>query len=212
MHAASRVLDHLCDNPASSEGREKRQHIAASVRLCVRKAGRWRVPPNWTSGEWMKEMMALGLAAGHEAACQFDPSRGAAAPAFFSTRIMGRLLTRYRQEWSFATRVTNWSQEPEQATLASREPFTSGYYPNHTTDTGLIDAVNQLDETERWLMVQIFWRDRDQSDVARELGVSQPAVSRRYRNVVRKLRNRLLEDSGETALRKPSKVIFPGRW
>jgi DNA-directed RNA polymerase specialized sigma subunit len=50
-----------------------------------------------------------------------------------------------------------------------------------------MEAVDQLPETDRWLVVQIFWKDRDQSELARELGVSQPAISKRYRNIVRRL-------------------------
>jgi DNA-directed RNA polymerase specialized sigma24 family protein len=181
------ALDHLCDFPAGIEGRESKDGVAEILRICVRKAARWRVPPNWTCGEWMKEVVALGLAAAHEASCQFEPSLGR-RPAFFMARIMGRMLTRYRQEWSFAKRISPRTFVPEQISMVA-EPSTGPWYCARCTPADkLLEALSQLEDIDRWLLVQMFWRDRDQNELARELGVSQPAISKRYRNVVRKLR------------------------
>lgn len=133
----------------------------------------------------------MGLAAGYEASCQFDPSRGAPASTFFQARIMGRILTRYRQEWSFAMRVARWIMEREQLSMSRDVASARSNYLRHEPEDRLIDAVNQLGEIDRWLVVQIFWCNRHQTELARELGVSQPAISKRYRNVIRELRGRL---------------------
>lgn len=104
---------------------------------------------------------------------------------------MGRILTRYRQEWSFAMRVARWIMEREQLSMSRDVASARSNYLRHEPEDRLIDAVNQLGEIDRWLVVQIFWCNRHQTELARELGVSQPAISKRYRNVIRELRGRL---------------------
>ena len=160
------------------------------VKACVRRVLHWPVPPNWTGSEWTKEVAAHGEAAAHEACCRYDSSRSPDLGLFVMSRVMGRLLTRYRQEWNFARRVVQWNSESEEnpvETLATR-PHTEAVYDMREAVT---DAIKGLAEPDRWLVVQLFWNDRDQSEIARELGVSQPAISKRYRNIAYQLRSAL---------------------
>jgi DNA-directed RNA polymerase specialized sigma24 family protein len=168
------------------------------VRSCVRRVRNWPVPPNWTGGEWIREVTAHGDAVAHEACCQYDSSYGGEPEVFVRSRVMGRLLTRYRQEWNYARRITPWSVESEEAPVAAMAGAASEDSASDMRQT-VIDAVNRLPETDRWLVRQLFWHDRDQCEVARELGVSQPAVSKRYRNIVRQLRGLLVEMSRRVA-------------
>lgn len=152
------------------------------LRYCVGKVRRWPVPPNWTLSEWMQEVDAHGTAAAYEACCQFDPARGPDEAVFVTSRVMGRILTRYRQEWCFATRFPAWTEGgPEEPAERSER----------NCDEDLRDAVSRLPEADRWLLSQIFWHDRDQQELAKELGISQPAVSKRYRRIVQHLRGSL---------------------
>jgi DNA-directed RNA polymerase specialized sigma subunit len=130
----------------------------------------------------------MGNAAAHEACCQYDSSRGSDPAVFVASRVMGRLLTRYRQEWNFARRVSPWCADCDEI-FPDAVAATSAF----RTREDVMAAVNQLPETDRWLLVQIFWKDRGQNDLARELGISQPAISKRYRKIVRQLRCFLYE-------------------
>jgi DNA-directed RNA polymerase specialized sigma24 family protein len=170
--------------PMMSDPEVRRHAVNAVLRFCSGKVRRWPVPPNWTLAEWMREVAAMGAAAAYEACCQFDPSRGADATVFVTSRVMGRVLTRYRQEWSFAVRFEHWSEN-------SPEPMAIRPVARPDWGENLRDAVDRLPEVDRWLVSQIFWHDRDQSDLAHELGISQPAVSKRYKKIVRQLRCRL---------------------
>jgi DNA-directed RNA polymerase specialized sigma subunit len=49
-------------------------------------------------------------------------------------------------------------------------------------------ALAQLEDLERWMLQRMFWEGRVQGEIARELGVSQPAVCKRKRQVLDKLR------------------------
>jgi hypothetical protein len=153
--------------------------LNAILGCCIAKVRRWPVPPNWTLSEWMQEVAAHGAAAGYEACCQFDPARGADHAVFVTSRVMGRVLTRYRQEWCFATRFAPWSEDSGgEAVPRSSED----------RNENLRDAVSRLPAADRWLVSQIFWHDRDQRDLALEMGISQPAISKRYRRIVEHLR------------------------
>lgn len=181
------------------------RHMGWIVRQCVRRVCHWPVPPNWTGAEWMREVAAHGDAAALEASCQYDATRGGEPAVFLMSRVMARLLTRYRQEWNFARRVTQWSWESDdEAALAAVHVEC----PGDMRQT-VMDAVNGLAETDRWIVVQMMWHDRDQGEIARELGISQPAVSKRYRNAVRQLRSVLPVRAGRP--RASDVLPVPGR-
>lgn len=148
------------------------------VRSCVKRAAHWRVPPNWTLNEWTRELSAHAAAAAHEARCEYDSARGLDSAAFVVSRVMAGLLTRYRQEWRFALRSVDLS-------LASSTASANG---NRLLAAGLKAAVARLPGWDRWLLGQVFWKDRRQSELASELGVSQPAISKKYRRIIDDLR------------------------
>lgn len=52
----------------------------------------------------------------------------------------------------------------------------------------LRDGISQLDEAERHLILQRYWNKMSQAECARELGVSQQAVSYMETKILRKLR------------------------
>jgi len=135
----------------------------------------------------MREVAAHGQAAAHEARCEYDSSRGLEPAVFVRSRVMGRLLTRYRQEWTFARRVAVWGVDASEKPAETRWAKPVSRTKNAMAES-LREALDQLSSRDRWLVVQIFWHERDQHDLARELGVSQPAVSKQYRNIVRRLR------------------------
>lgn len=69
--------------------------------------------------------------------------------------------------------------------------------PSDATDDKLIDkmaicdALNSLDDKDRKLIILRYFRDKTQSEVARELNVSQVQVSRLETKVLSKLKNKL---------------------
>jgi DNA-directed RNA polymerase specialized sigma24 family protein len=179
----------LADATPGFAPREKPLSNPAIVRFCVYKARHWRVPPNWTPAEWANELSAHAAAAAHEAGCQYDASRSSASGTFIISRVMARLLTRYRQEWTFARHLGDSpldceTKTPGQFAREASPARNSAALPEH-----LDAAIGGLPENDRWLLSQIFWYGRGQCDLARELGVSQPAISKRYRKIIVRLRS-----------------------
>ena len=80
----------------------------AVVRRCMRRVRHWRAPPNWSASDWIREATAQATLAalslhhpGARAGTSVDSDDdGTARPS--DGRVLGSVLTRYRQEWSYA--------------------------------------------------------------------------------------------------------------
>jgi DNA-directed RNA polymerase specialized sigma subunit len=62
------------------------------------------------------------------------------------------------------------------------------------SDDSLRHALLELPFADQWLVQQIFWNSVSQDKVARNLKITQQAVSKRKRKIIRKLRQ-LLRDT-----------------
>lgn len=160
------------------------QDVAAGFRWGSIRARSWRTPPNWSFSDWCDEILAAAISSAWQAKQDFDPSRGVPLAEFVSARIKARALTRYRQEWRFAlgtvlsdTEIIERLIDADPTTHSSRAAFES-----------LDRALEQLSGQERWLIDQIFWHHRTETDIAAELQISQPAVNKRKRAALLRLR------------------------
>lgn len=143
---------------------------------CLRRVSAWRIPPNCTYYDWMEEMRAQGAAAGWQAVCEFDATREILREAFVYQRIMAGLLTRYRQDWAVALHCIAWDEANDLPT-AEMLPYTDLY-----------TALALLGEGDRGLLTQLFWKRETEAEIARARHVSQQAVSKRKRTVLKTLR------------------------
>ena len=155
-----------------------------AVEVSLRAIDRWRVPPNWSQCDWREEARAQANLAALEADREYDASRGVPLGAYLHQRVMGSVLTRYRQEWRFARRYTRAEACPAPAAL----PANDGERLEE-----LAVALGELPQRDLWLVGRIFRDGRTEAQVARELGVSQPAVSKRKQTVLCRLGKRLQE-------------------
>jgi RNA polymerase sigma factor (sigma-70 family) len=149
---------------------------------CLQRIRRWRVPPNWSERDWLDQMQAQVASAAWEAERDYDPSRGIPLSVYAHRRAMASALTQYRREWTYSLRCVSELVEAER------------YRPVHAAldqslDTGelLRMTIELLPQSDRWLIQQLFWQGRTQAEVARSLGISQPAVSKRKRAIIKKL-------------------------
>lgn len=149
----------------------------------LRRALSWPVPPNWSFGQWQEELQAVGMETAWLAQQAYDADAAISLTDFVSFRVASRSLHRYRQEWRFALRVVPLGKEIEQdpaGTESGREPELS---------IELRSALEKLHEPERWLIDQLYFVGRTESEIASGLGISQPAVSKRKYAALRHLRS-----------------------
>ncbi len=171
--------------------------IERVVRACRKRLRKWRVPRNWSPADWLDELAEVAWVAGWEAYWDFDPSKGVRLAWFVWARAMQSALTRHRQEWRYiGPLVSEVAEETLDAAEAGNAPENgplSGKNGLPQSDlapvrVALRDAVADLPQGERWLVQQLFWEGRTEAEVARILGISQRAVSRRKKAVMLALR------------------------
>ena len=162
-----------------------------AVGVCLRRIRAWRAPPNWSLFQWREEIEGHALAAACDAQKAYDPTRCVPLGAFIYRRVMARVLTRYRQEWSYAQRCVCelGGEDGECAQCAA---------PAVADHADLEAALASLSTAQRWLVEQLFWQERTESALAAVLGLSQRAVSKRKQVLLGVLR-RWLEDRAAAA-------------
>jgi hypothetical protein len=176
-------------NPCTGKGRRGGNERAAISPLplpvsdsCLRRIFRWRVPPNWSVFDWRNEMQAVAACAAWQAVCDYDPSLGVPFSAFAQQRVLTGTLTRCRQEWAYALRLTPEydpeSSDSRRLVFAASAAFDA--CPRH--------ALARLSQSDLWLVGQLFLRDRTEADIAAQIGITQQAISKRKRSIVKQLR------------------------
>ena len=172
---------------------------------CLRRIRSWHIPPNWSRPDWFEEIGAVAVAAACEAESRFDPLRNVALSSFVHSRVLSRALTRYRQEWAFLQRCRNPAATLREPDQSAREPaVVVGAQDDNPACGELLEAMAELRAQHRWLLRQLFWEDRTEAEIGREMEISQQAVAKRKQAVLRWLRERLNVERG----REDS--LFPG--
>ena len=164
--------------------------LSAAMRRAIRRILSWRIPPNWSAHDWFDEVKAITAAARCQAELDYDFERGVPLSAFLYQRALTCAWTRYRQEWAYALRFMQENGTgcdegaPPPASLPELFP----------PDDSLQYALRELPFADQWLVRQLFWNSISEDNVARNLKITQQAVSKRKRKIIRKLRQ-LLRDT-----------------
>ncbi len=160
---------------------------------CLRRLGAWRVPPHWSARDWIEEMQAQGAAAACQAARDYDPGRGVPWGAFVRQRVLASLLTRHRQEWSYARHCPPAAPAGDGADRGGAAP------PSPRVDEALRASLARLAEPDRRLIEHLFWHGCTETDVASELGVAQSTVNKHKRAILLHLRRAIGSPGGARA-------------
>jgi hypothetical protein len=152
------------------------------VGSCLRRIFRWRVPANWSVSDWRNEMRAEAACAAWQAVCDYDPSLGVPFHVFARSQVLISTLTRYRREWAYALRSTQ-EYDPESSYSKLLDSAASEVFRDW-----LGPALARLPKLDLWLIEQLFLRDRTETDIAAQIGITQPAISKRKRAIVMQLR------------------------
>lgn len=159
---------------------------------CFRRAKRWRTPPHWASDEWQEELLATAWAALWEGV-----SEGIREEAALRRFIMAALMRRYRDEWNYGVR---WvapngdsgnedGEDPmDEAEFLEVEGAAEDESEAVWVAVIIRRALAQLPEQDRYLIERRFWDGATERELARELGISQPAVHKRLSRILERLR------------------------
>lgn len=170
------------------------------VEECLREVSCWDVPPNWAKSDWLEEMKSVALFALWVAICSYDSNRQVPMDKFVKVKVKAALLQRYREEWRFAKRCCN-IQLPSDTENSEEGSSSVEKIPDEIDETifwwhiEVRDILSRLPPEEHYLLERLFIDGASEQQVAEELGISQPTVSRWKRKVLQKLRNMLSEQT-----------------
>jgi RNA polymerase sigma factor (sigma-70 family) len=166
--------------------------LSATLDRCLKRICGWQPPPNWSAADWYHEITAHANCAVCQAERDFDPSRGVPLGGFAYQRVLARAFTRYRQEWTYARRHTSDSERGECAETSRLDGALVAPEPTGCSHADLHAALASLPAIDRSIIEQIFLHERTETELARRIGISQPAVNKRKRLGLVKLREALL--------------------
>ncbi len=166
------------------------------LKKALEQARQWRCPPHWHSDDWREELLAVAWAALWEGV-----NNGIRSDAELHRFVVAALMRRYREEWNYGTR---WVQTPPQQQEGENGEGETGWdlwdwvssEAEEEDDRQEIDwsamvirqALAQLSEEERYLIERRFWDGATERELAKELGISQPAVHKRLKQIVERLK------------------------
>jgi RNA polymerase sigma factor (sigma-70 family) len=151
---------------------------------CRRRTRSWPIPPRWRPSEWHEELDAEGIAAACKAIQKYDPSRGTSINSFVYHQMVSGALSRYRQEWSYATRCSN---SPVSQDSIPQPDHVAGLDEERED---LLRSLSRLVDDDRQLLERIYWDGYTEAEIAGLLGISQQAVSKRKQRILLGLRRR----------------------
>jgi RNA polymerase sigma factor (sigma-70 family) len=152
---------------------------------CLWRIRRWRVPPSWSARDWFEEIAAELAFAALQAARVFDPARGVRREVFLQQRIRHRAYNRYRREWIYAIRQVARAELDRPAESDGRGRPSREAEVERLRDFELLqDALGRLPRPDFCLIEGLFWGGKTECELAKALGVSQQAVSKRKRMIV----------------------------
>jgi RNA polymerase sigma factor (sigma-70 family) len=120
----------------------------------------------------------------------YEPARQVPLGAYVRMRIMASLLTRYRKEWAYAARL---APDPQSVDPVDE----TGQWHSALIHEDLNWALRQLTDAERQLLERIFWRQETEAEIARKMGLTQQAISRRKRYLLAAI-SRLIEPAASS--------------
>jgi RNA polymerase sigma factor (sigma-70 family) len=143
----------------------------------------WRVPPNWSRRDWLDEMKAEVIAAAWEAELDFDKTRGVPLEAFVHQRVWARAWGRYRREWTYARRCGFHLKGGDCDDVTA-----DGFSPVEVSES-LHHSLDRLPEHQRILIMNLYWEEKTEAEIARMLSLSQQAINKQKRRILALLRH-----------------------
>jgi RNA polymerase sigma factor (sigma-70 family) len=173
--------------------------VQKAVQVALHQARQWRCPIHWDGKEWQKELDAIAQAAAFEACFYFDEQRGITLEIFVFWQVLTALRDFHRREWAYFAfhcgHLTKASDEGEvgegnESAEVCEEVATEGLEREWRRYL-IFWALERLSERERQVLERLYWDGYTEAEVAKELGISQQAVSKIKRKAIQKLRELL---------------------
>jgi RNA polymerase sigma factor (sigma-70 family) len=142
--------------------------------------------------DWYAECLHEGWCAAKAAMDTYDPSKGTQY-TYIRRAVHNRLLSYFQKEISWDRRRTLLFNQTKMEVSQSEvwnEPVDQemAYHMEEVEDwIDVQEALSHLTEKECWLVKQVWIKKRSQAEVAKELNLSQSAISKQLKRIAHQL-------------------------
>jgi len=170
--------------------------LQQAARAAAAYACRHYRPPCYTADYWREECLQIAAVAVWRAAEHCTAQHGVSREVYAYLCARRALCKEYERICRLYTGETPWPTDLETGEEVEVEDGTAcEQIDSLLYRDALVRVLEQLGTTDRWLVEQVWVLERGQADVAREIGVSQPTLSRRLKRIRKQLRA-WLEETG----------------
>lgn len=142
-------------------------------------------------------MKAVAMLALWSAICSYDSQSKVDINRFVKLRVKAALLQRYREEWRFAKRCCQSQPSADESNGEEIASLPIEEIPEKIDEEvfwwriEVRDILGRLPPKDHYLLERLFIDCATEREIAEELGISQPTVSRWKREVLQKLQQML---------------------
>jgi RNA polymerase sigma factor (sigma-70 family) len=148
----------------------------------------WQPPPNQSARNWSEERAQLAEVAAHAAVTALQTTEKPRPGQFIYDYIIASVRTQYRREWSYSLHFTVCDMRTSLDEDETIEPLQEDRNPAYAE---LHDALQELDAAQRFVLEQLFFLGKTESELAGSLHISQRAVSKRKQVALKALATNL---------------------
>jgi RNA polymerase sigma factor (sigma-70 family) len=172
--------------------------LQRAARVAAAYARRHYRPPAYSADYWGQESLQIAALAVWRAAEHYTPQHGVSRELYAYLCARRALYKEYERLCQLYERETPFPTDPETGAEIEVEDRTAcDAVASLLCWDALARALERLEATDLWLVEQVWMLERSQLAVARELGVSQPTLSRRLERIRKQLRAWLEETTTE---------------
>lgn len=153
-------------------------------------------PCHYPQEDWYTECLHEGWCAAEAATHTYDPTRGSLY-TYIRQAVHNRLISYLNWESGWSKRHVSINSLGENRDSGGSKWIDSlageflSLMEEMSDRLDVQEALSHLSEEECWLIRQVWIAKRPQAEVARQLEISQPAISKRLKSIAQKL-HRLL--------------------
>jgi RNA polymerase sigma factor (sigma-70 family) len=173
--------------------------VLKAVQTALQRARGWRRPPHWDCHQWQEELDAIAQASAFEACFRFDEQQGVPLEAFIFQQVLIALRDFHRREWAYFAICCGHLQRAHDA--GEREEVEESMKVCGQVEMEQMErewrrcfvlwSMRQLSERERQVIRRLYWDEWTETEIAQEMEISQPMISKIKQQALRKLKDLL---------------------
>jgi len=189
-----------CSEPLTRLRPSDHEITLGSLARAFFRAQSWPQPANYARKDWTDHLRQVGVCAAVQAVERHEHCAAVPLGAYLYQQVIGTVWTEYRREWRYSKRYRSLPDELSAVESEISEAQTN-LPPRYADiswmaqDSESTQAVDDLAEPHRRLLIRLFWHGESEAEVAKELKLSQTGIHRRKARALEAFRSGLYPEN-----------------